>query len=160
MLLEILFCISIIVMSFAIINFIRAALKTRKSFSAVSKVMIGFSLITIAMIDHAFASYFVYREWWTPQLFVTYRFFWELLMGIVEFYIVFEIIFRKPSKVDQLTREFERYFYGILHKWNGEISPFASTWFIIDDIFPITEWEHKKSVSEFVEGLMKKIKKV
>ncbi len=60
------------------------------------------------------------------------------------------------DKADQLTNQFERYFYGILRHWDGNIGSFASAWFIVDEIFPIIEWEHKKSIDEFTENLRKK----
>ncbi len=371
-------------MSLAILNFIRTANKTRKTFSVVSKIMIGFTIITIAVMDYVLASYFEFIGWWSAELYVTYRFFWELIMGITGFYIFFEIVCKRVpfkyiskflviliaviigeayliffslnptsfaeinffsllinfynshspmfyifgggklfaligimvfcgyicyivlknkfyslqskillsigslifidvvfsipqlestigelniayilwgiayifilfanltrinfeslsgiheilisykdgrplyttgskqlapelvtgilsaitsiskevfdskkrvrsidhqdkkilfsygefiitsvvaeeetqilfSKVDQLTQEFERNFYGILRQWNGNISPFASAWFIVDKIFPITAWEHKKSVEEFTKHLMNRLEHI
>jgi hypothetical protein len=369
-------------MSIALYNFVRAARKTRRTFSSVFKIMLGFIIFTILLIDHALASYFEYIGWWAPEWFVAYRFVWELVIGFIGFYIFFDILIKRIkwnylskflalllavmvgeaflfyflqnpalfndinffrllgqfidthpplfavygggkvfalvgitifcvylcyivlknkfystrskillsigslafidvifgipiivsvgeklnlayalwcvfytfiilanltrinfkaisgiheilisykdgrplyitgsetleasmvtgmlsaisciskeildskkrlrsidhqdkkilfsygeyiitsvitdeesqllfSKVDLLTHEFENRFSGILYRWNGELGPFASAWFIIDKIFPITEWEHKKSVAEFTDNLMRKIK--
>ncbi|MHA1428359.1 MAG: hypothetical protein ACTSQI_20435 [Candidatus Helarchaeota archaeon] len=91
---EILLCLTIVLMGIAIYSLAKAAIKTRKTFSLVYKILIGFIVITIAVIDHVLASYFVFIGWWAPQIFITYRFFWELFMGLIGFYIFFDIICR------------------------------------------------------------------
>ncbi|MHA1378285.1 MAG: hypothetical protein ACTSRG_07875 [Candidatus Helarchaeota archaeon] len=64
------------------------------------------------------------------------------------------------NKAEQLTYEFEKHFYGVLKHWNGELSAFSSGWFIIDKIFPLTNWIHKKSVEEFKSNILNKVEQI
>ncbi len=95
MLTEILFLIAVGVMTFSVYFFAKAALKTRKSLPLIYKFMIGFLVINAFTIDYAFAYFFLYLNYFTPEIFVTYRFFFEILMGVVGFYIFFDSRFRK-----------------------------------------------------------------
>ncbi|MFX1294462.1 MAG: hypothetical protein ACFFD2_06355 [Promethearchaeota archaeon] len=142
-LIEILFYFTITLMSIAIYNFASATIKVRKSFSIVFKAMIDFIIITIVIINHVLTK--------------------NILFSYGEFIIIISVIIEEKthilfSKVHQLTYEFEKHFYDILNHWNGNLDAFASSWFILDEIFPITKWEHKKSVDEFKKNLMSKIK--
>ncbi|MHA1252216.1 MAG: hypothetical protein ACTSRP_19680 [Candidatus Helarchaeota archaeon] len=60
-------------------------------------------------------------------------------------------------KAEILCQEFEKQFKHILEDWSGNIEYFTTAWFLIDKIFPITEWQHKKSIEEFTKNLWTKI---
>ncbi|MFX1452839.1 MAG: hypothetical protein ACFFCM_18525 [Promethearchaeota archaeon] len=95
MLTEILFIIAIGIMGCSVYFFAKAAIKTRKSLPLIYKFMMGFLVITSFTIDYAFAYFFLYINYFTPEMFVTYRFYFEIIMGAVGFFIFFDSRFRK-----------------------------------------------------------------
>ncbi|MHC1592416.1 MAG: hypothetical protein ACXQS8_10035 [Candidatus Helarchaeales archaeon] len=88
---EALLLADIIIMSIAIFQFIQAAKKARRVFSIISKIMIAFTLLTIVTMDHVFAYFLNYVHVIPLPNFITYRFSYELAIGIIGFYFLFEL---------------------------------------------------------------------
>ncbi|MHA1428780.1 MAG: hypothetical protein ACTSQI_22605, partial [Candidatus Helarchaeota archaeon] len=62
--------------------------------SIIYKFMLGFLFLTIATMDHAIAYYIQFLGILTIERFITYRFFYEIIIGTIGFYFLLDTIIK------------------------------------------------------------------
>jgi len=95
---EILLVLCSIASAIAFISFIRTALKTRKKFSEIYKFMIGFIIFTLLVWDETFRFYLFDAGIITVNIFITYRFISDLILGFVTLYLFIDIILKELKR--------------------------------------------------------------